>query len=346
MHKTAFTDLVSRLRLLTPQQLAQLGAALTDSQRRVEAVIALDARCGEEQSAGCPRCAATTRSRWGHTRTGAQRWRCGDCGATWSGLTGTPIAGIRRPDLFIDLLRNMIEADKPWSCRKAGTKLGISRHTAWRWRMAIIRLLPAERNGIMSGIVEADEARQRESRKASREWVRYRANPQTEPRPPREPWHYYTRRNAPVKAPPGGWLAWNKNLVAVTDRGGHRAFEAIHRVTEQEVSAALLPVMAPDAVLCTDGHVTYEKIAKVTRMTHFALNGGRRSRSTPKTHHINTVNALISRYRDFIRPFCGPASRNLRGYGRWHAARENRDRNYLTIFKALLNAQENANTLC
>lgn len=81
-------------------------------------------------------------------------------------------------------------------------------------------------------------------------------------------------------------------------------------------------------------------------MTHFPLNGGRRSRSTPKTHHINTVNALISRYRNFICPFCGPASRNLRGYGGWHAARENRDRDYLTIFKALLNAQENAKTLC
>jgi hypothetical protein len=60
-----------------------------------------------------------------------------------------------------------MEAEKRRSCRKAAEKLGISRHTAWR--MAIIRLLPAERTGVMSGIVEADEARQRESRKALRE---------------------------------------------------------------------------------------------------------------------------------------------------------------------------------
>ncbi len=68
--------------------------------------------------------------------------------------------------------------------------------------------------------------------------------------------------------------------------------EAVNKVTEQEVSAALLPKMAPDAVLCTDGHVTYEAIPKITRITHFALNGGKQSRCTPKTHHINTVNAL------------------------------------------------------
>lgn len=104
--------------------------------------------------------------------------------------------------------------------------------------------------------------------------------------------------------------------------------------------------MVPDAVLCTDGHVTYEAIAKTTRITHFALNGGRRSRRTPKTHHINTVNALISRYREFIRPFCGHASRNLKSYGRWHAARENNDRDYLTIFRAFLDAPQFANTLC
>ncbi len=55
MHKPAFAELASRLRLLTPQQLVRLGTAVTDSQRRVEAVLALDARCGEEADQGCPR---------------------------------------------------------------------------------------------------------------------------------------------------------------------------------------------------------------------------------------------------------------------------------------------------
>ena len=72
--------------------------------------------------------------------------------------------------------------------------------------------------------------------------------------------------------------------------------------------------MARDAVLCTDGFATDERIAKDERIPHFAPNAGRRSKRTPQSHHINTVNALIGRFRAFMQPFCGPSSRNLATY--------------------------------
>jgi hypothetical protein len=50
-------------------------------------------------------------------------------------------------------------------------------------------------------------------------------------------------------------------------------------------------------VLCTDSHATYERIAKDERIPHFALNAGRR---TKRSHHINTLNALICRFRAFM----------------------------------------------
>lgn len=347
MQPAAFIDFISCVPTFTPQQLARLSEVVARSRQRAEAVMAIDDRCATGEAGGaCPRCSCHQRCRWGRTRTGAQRWRCRDCGATWCGMAGTPLMGIRRSAAFVNLLRNMLTAEKPWSCRRAANSLGISRHTAWRWRMRIIRALPAERPGSLAGIVEADEARQRESRKGSREWVRFRADPANHPRPPREPWHYYFSRAAAGQAPPGGWSAWNRNLLAATDRAGHRVFEAIENVGEGAVSRALLPPMAPDAVLCTDGHATCEKIARTARLTHFALNAGRRPKRMPKTHHINTVNALISRYRNFIRPFCGPASRNLTGYGRWHAARENARYDYIRVFKSFLGSTQIANTLC
>jgi len=94
-----------------------------------------------------------------------------------------------------------------------------------------------------------------------------------------------------------GTRTWWRLLTEV----GHRTLEAANQVTEREVSAALLPTIATDAALCTDGHAIYEAVARTTRITHFALNGGKRPRRTPKAHHINTVNASIRRYRDFIR---------------------------------------------
>jgi len=232
------------------------------------------------------------------------------------------------------------------SCRRAAEVLGASRHSTWRWRMTIIGALTPEPDNALAGIVEADEAHQRESRKGSREWVRHRRDPAIHPAPPRLRWRACRRRGGSAIAPPGGWRAWEKKLLAATDRAGHRAFEAIADAGQTAISGALLPVMARDAVLCTDGHATYERIARDERIPHFALNAGRRSKRTPGSHHINTVNALIGRFRAFMQPFCGPSSKNLTAYGRWHAARDNAARGYLDALRLLLASDPRTNTVC
>lgn len=339
-----FDRLLSRL---TPRELASVGAMVSEAHDRAEALISIDARAEVGGHAvTCPCCGDAARSRWGRTRTGAQRWRCSSCGTTWSGRSGTPMARVHRPDLMAALVRDMIEAPQPLSCRRAAQALGISRDTAWRWRMAIIASLPREVDGALTGIVEADEAHQRESRKGSREWVRHAAAPASHPAPPRERWEDYKGRTGPASRPPGGWRAWDKKLLAATDRGGHRAFEAIANAGQTAISAALLPVMAPDAVLCTDGQATYGRIAKDERIPHFMLVAGHRTKRIPKTHHINTVNALISRFRVFMRPFCGPSSENLLAYGRWYAARDNAGRSHRDVLSLLLPSSPSTNTIC
>jgi hypothetical protein len=256
------------------------------------------------------------------------------------------LARVHRPDLVVALARDMIEAPQPMSCRRGGEVLGASRDSIWRWRMAIIGTLKPEADESLAGIVEADEAHQRESRKGSREWALHQRDPANHPAPPRLRWRDYKHRGAACTAPPGGWRAWERKLLAATDRAGHRAFEAISDAGQKAISGALLPVMSPDAVLCTDGFVTYERIAKDERIPHFALNAGRRTKRTPRSHHINTVNALISRFRTFMQPFCGPASKNLAAYGRWHAARNNADRSYLDALRLLLASGPRTNTFC
>ena len=341
---TEFGRLLARL---SPQELRQAEGLVADARKRAEAVLEIDARADAGGPAACcPRCGADARTRWGRTRTGAQRWNCSGCGATWSGRSGTPLARVHRPDLVVALARDMVEAPQPMSCRRGAEVLGVSRHSIWRWRMAIIGALKPEPDDSLSGIVEADEAHQRESRKGSREWVRHQRDPANQPAPPRLKWRAYRRRGGSATAPPGGWRAWEKKLLAATDRAGHRAFEAISDAGQAAISGALLPVMARDAVLCTDGFVTYERIAKDERIPHFALNAGRRTKRTPRSHHINTVNALISRFRAFMQPFCGPASKNLAAYGRWHAARNNADRSYLDALRLLLASGPRANTIC
>jgi len=255
------------------------------------------------------------------------------------------LARVHRPDLVVALARDMIEAPEPMSSRRGAEVLGASRHSIWRWRMAIIGALKPEADDSLAGIVEADEAHQRQSRKGSREWAWHQHDPAKHPAPPRLRWRAYKRRGASGTVPPGGWRAWERKLLAATDPAGQRVFEGISDAGQKAIFGALLP-KAPDEVLCKDGFVTYERIAKDERIPHFALNAGRRTKRTPRSHHINTVNALISRFRAFMQPFFGPASKNLAAYGRWHPARNNADRSYLDALRLLLASGPRANTIC
>ena len=202
---TEFGRLLARL---TPQELRKVEGMVSEARERAEAVLEIDARAeAGGAAASCVRCGGESRIRWGRTRTGAQRWRCSGCHATWSGRSGTPLARAHRPDLVVALARDMIEAPQPMSCRRAAEVLGTSRHSVWRWRMAIIGALTPEPDGTLAGIVKADEAHQRESRKGSRECVRHRRDPANNPAPPRLRWEDYLRRGAASRTPPGGWRA-------------------------------------------------------------------------------------------------------------------------------------------
>ena len=172
---TEFGRLLARL---TPRELRKVEGMVAEARERAEAVLEIDARAEAGGPAGsCPRCGGGERIRWARTRTGAPRWRCSGCGATGSGRSGTPLAQGHRPDLMVALARDMIEAPQPMSCRRGAELLGVSRHSIWRWRTAIIGALTPEPADTLAGIVEADEAHQRESRKGSREWVRHRQDP-------------------------------------------------------------------------------------------------------------------------------------------------------------------------
>ena len=93
---TEFSRLLARL---TPQELRQAEGLVTDARKRAEAVLEIDARADVGgRAASCPRCGSGARTRWGRTRTGAQRWNCSGCGATWSGRSGTPLARVHRPE--------------------------------------------------------------------------------------------------------------------------------------------------------------------------------------------------------------------------------------------------------
>jgi transposase-like protein len=130
---------------------------VAEARERAEAVLEIDAWAeAGSPAASCLRCSGDKRARWGRTRSGAQRWRRSGCGAAWSGRSGTPLAPVHRPDRVVALARKMIEAPQPMSSRRAAEVLGVSRHSIWRSRMAIISALMPEPDGTRAGTDEAD----------------------------------------------------------------------------------------------------------------------------------------------------------------------------------------------
>ena len=313
---------------LPPAQIVKAEAALATARRRAEAVVEIDA-VGQAQ--GCPHCGNKERSSWGSTRAGAQRWRCKSCERTWTGRTGSPLARIHQPGLFIEVVRNMLDPnEEPLSCRKLGRRLGVSRDTVWRWRMVVFEELKAVLPSAMSGIIETDETYQRESRKGSREWVRHERD-NTQPKPPRKRWYEYPKRRPPKAIA----RAWSEPILGVVDRTGRATFQHMPDTLQPTIEATLVPQVAPDAMVLFDGAPQYEAIAKARGLSFKVLVAGRRTKQMPKAYHLNSVNSLHSEWkRDFRGRWRGPATKYLDGYARWMVARRSTDP--LAFFRTLI----------
>ena len=96
-------------------------------------LAALDAR-GVDMRA-CPLCAAYPLGRWDVDRRVLRRLRYRACRRTRSATAGSPLPELRRPEAFRAILRDMIDADHPASCRRLAARLGVNRATVWRRRI-------------------------------------------------------------------------------------------------------------------------------------------------------------------------------------------------------------------
>ena len=281
-----------------------------------EALAEIEGRT--ERDASCPHCKQhCERQKWGRTRTGVQRFRCGNCRKTYSGLTGTGICGLHRPDLFLEVIRDMM-SEVPSSCRKLAERLGINPETVWRWRIRILAMLSEALHLALSGIVEVDETYQRESRKGSREWVRHRRDPACWPAPPRPRWRDFGATGMKMMR---GLPRWQLPLLTVVDRSGARRLVRLPDTKHATTDAALSSLLARDVVLCSNGAAPYAAFSQALGIEHFVVGSKPGTRLASPSHHIQNVNSLHARYGDFIRMFRGPATRYLDGYLRWFVAR-------------------------
>lgn len=150
MQPQHFQAFLARLGELTAEQMRVLGATMAGS--RTDAVAIIEARFAA--GAACPNCSATQLKRSGHTG-GLQRYKwLGDCGRTFTALTGTPLAGLHKREMWLAYSKAMIDHA---SVRKAAEICDIDKTTSFRWRHRFLQRPCDHKATRLRDIVEVDE---------------------------------------------------------------------------------------------------------------------------------------------------------------------------------------------
>lgn len=311
MQASTFKKLLEQVALLSKRQREQLLQVLrsTAGLERFTEVI----EQAKPRPSCCPACGETRLHRHGRTG-GLQRYRCRTCGRTFSALTGTPLAGLRHKEKWLDFLDSVLQST---TVRGAARSVGVHRNTSFRWRHRFLEATKHDRPDTLAGIAEADELYLLESHKGSRKLLR----------PPRKHGGAATRR---------GISNEQVCVLVARDRTG-QTFDfvtGLGPVTKRQLHQHLLPVLDKDVLLVSDSNAAYRFFAREAGISHQAVNlrSGERVRGAI---HVQNVNAYHHRFREWLARFHGVATRYLGNYLGWRWAL---DGNRLDSPDALLRA--------
>ena len=299
MRARELKQLLTQTHRLTSGQRRELLRQLSSGLALDEAAAIIEGRLA--QHPGCPKCGGQHVVRNGQA-DGLQRYKCRGCGVTFNALTGTPLAGLRHREMWLEQAKAL---DEGLSVRKAAAAMGVHRTTAFRWRHRFLQLPCDVKAAKLSGVAEADETYVLRSYKGQR---RRLLAEQT--RPPR---HRGGRAAKP------GVSAEQVPILVLRNRAGQTTDQVLEVSNKRCVRAVLQPGLADDAVLCTDGSALLAVVAGELGIEHQAVNTlrGEHSRGA---WHIQNVNAYHSRFKRWMHRFNGVATSYLPNYLGWFRA--------------------------
>ena len=296
MHAAGFQRFLKKIATLSKRQRHALMAALRPA-IGMDRVVDVIEQAAEGRRA-CPVCASRRLHRHGHAH-GLQRYRCTACGKTFNALTGTPLARLRLKGRWLDYLDTVLDSR---TVRGAADAVGVHRNTSFRWRHRFLELARHDQRATLGGIAEADEMYVLASEKGARHLNR----------PPRK------RGGAARKR---GISGEQVCVLVARDRNGRTQDFVTGKgpVTKRQLHRDLLPVLARDVLLVSDGHAAYRYFAQEAGISHAWVNlrAGERVRGAI---HVQNVNAYHSRLRTWLARFHGVATRYLSNYLGWRWA--------------------------
>ena len=268
----------------------------------------------QEQSRCCPHCESNHVYRHGKS-DGLQRYRCVDCRKTYNALTNTPLARLRKKELWLQHLDLMLQ-----SCvlRDVSKEIHVSLTTAFRWRHRFTTWLEQDAPGHLEGIIEMDETYFKHSQKGSK----------------------VVGRSPHKRGEPALKRGLSKAQVCIftaQDRSKHciAAIAGVGPVSGPWLTAKVGPLIAEDSVIVSDGLTSYQQLVRKEKLEHVVVKN-KRGQRTQGAYHIQHVNAYHSRLKQWINGhFHGVATKYLDHYLWWKHEIENKHiQNATDLFRA------------
>src|ERR687886_1988674 len=303
MREADFEALLGLVERLSGEQRAALARALASASGEPEAVRLIEAAFAAAPR--CPHCRATGLQRWGRA-SGLRRYRRATCRRTSNALTGTSLARLRKKACW---LRHGEALAAGMSLTEAAARCGVHLTTSFRGRHRFLRA-PAAAREALGGVVEADETFFRRSHKGSRRWRRAEAPLERGPH----------RRGE--RAGKRGLSAEQAPALIARDRAGHTADAVLPGLGADAIAAALGPVVAEDAVLCSDGAKAYAAFAAERGLHHEPVDLAAGVRVREGASHVQNVNAYHGRLKGWMGRLNGVATRYLPHYLGWRRTLE------------------------
>lgn len=258
----------------------------------------------QENNKHCPYCGKSKIYKHGKSAN-LQRYRCLSCNKTFNALTGTPLARIRKRELWLKYMDCMLES---MTLRKISIKLGINLKTAFLWRHRFIKEFQKDTPNSLKGIVEADETYFRLSKKGSRKLKR-------------KP---HKRGGDDAKR---GLSKEQVCVLAALDRSDNsiELITGLGPVKDIVLNIHFQNRIAFDAVLVTDRLKSYKSFCIKNQLSHEVVSNTKGKRCSG-SYHIQNVNTYHRRLKSWIvGTFHGVATRYLHHYLWWRHQLDNKN---------------------
>ena len=246
----------------------------------------------------CPHCHSSSIKKWGSANR-LQRYRCKGCKVTFNALTGTPLAQLHKRELWAGHTQAIIDG---LCLRKVADRLDIGLETAFRWRHRFLQAPKDVKAGTLEGTVEVDETFFLYSEKGSHNLDR-------------------PARKRGGKASKRGLSAEQVPVLVARDRNKATADQILPDRSEKSVSEVLLPRIAKDAILVSDGDPAFKAFAAKIQILQVALVASR-GEYVYGAYHVQNVNAYTSRLKGWMTKFNGVATKYLDTYLGWQRMRD------------------------